>query len=66
MNKYHVILNETVKSEEQNLYEVLADSEEEAIEAVLCGNGKLLDSAVLYSDIETSDLDECTLVQKMV
>lgn len=66
MNKYHVILNETVTSEEQNLYEVLAETEEEAIEEVLCGNAKLINSNVLYSDIETSNLEDCTLIQKMV
>lgn len=66
MNKYHVTLIERFCGEEQNTYEVIADSEEEAIEIADSGDGKLIDSGIVYSDIVESELDKCTLIQKMV
>lgn len=66
MNKYHVTLTERIRGEEQNIYEVIADSEEEAIEIAENGDGKLIDSSIVYSDIIESELDNCNLVQKMV
>lgn len=66
MNKYHVTLIERGRFEEENIYEVMANSEEEAIEIADNGDGKLIDSSIVYSDIIESELDECTLIQKMV
>lgn len=66
MNKYHVTLIERIHGEEENIYEVMADSEEEAIEIVENGDGRLIDSSLVYSNVIDSEFDECKLIQKMV
>lgn len=65
MNKYRVILIEDSKLQERNIYEVKAFSEDDAIDLAINGEGILINSDIIYSDIINSELEECNLIQKL-
>ena len=66
MNKYRVKIKEWKESEEINIFEVMADSEDEAIDLAISGEGNLIDSRLMYEDVADRDIEECNLIQKLV
>lgn len=69
MNKYRIKVREYKESEELNTYEVEAYSEDEAIDLIYADSSgyPLIDHQLIYEDLKDEiEVEECTLIQKMV